>query len=253
MTAAKSFSEYLVDQGAITADQLIDTLIGQANTQPTTLELVKKNGLLNSAQILRTIAHQMKSVDPIDFSTACRQLGYWSPSLSDALGSQESRLRAPIADLLLKSGFISNEKLVHFLDMYLSDFAESPTAVSVAPVSREPEPDPTAADSGSSSSSLEHFRDYFSPNAHATLAHLASLWNQNDPSSVTVLIDQLHGLVGAARFAKLTALEDLFKEAESSVRGASDLPSPISDGLMNALREDLCSIVERAWTLKEKL
>lgn len=240
---SKSFSEFLVEQGAITAEQLVDLLINQAQNQPTTLELVRKRGLLSPSQILWAIAHQMKSPEPCDFTTACRQLGYWTSEMTEALSSEQARVRVPLADLLLKSESITNDKLVHFLDLYLSD-VQAPVAVSPAVA-------PTPVTAPRESGDDNHFHELYSPSTQSELISCANSWKGDDQSS-KVLLERIHSLVGAARFSKLGDLESIFKEAEASVKGAADLPQPITDGLLQALRDDLLQLIDRAWSARER-
>jgi hypothetical protein len=234
----KTFTEFLVDQGLLTHEQMVEVLIRQTSEMPTVAEIVRESGLLSAQQIFNVFMHQMKSPAVCDFSSACHELGLWTDEVAKALAEAQARLRLPIIEILVESKIVDKSKIVSLLDHYLSEATTTTTTTTKAPV--EPSAD------------VSNFHEYYTQEIQTQVLSMAHLWKHDDEAGTAALVDKLHGLVGAARFSKLPEFEHLFKEAESSVRGARDLPA-IGEGLMAALRDDVVFNLEKAWTMRTSL
>ncbi len=242
MNQSKPFSEYLVEQGLVTADDLVEILISQTRQLPTPAELVRQHKLLSAKQLLAVFSHQMKT--SVDFSTACRELGLWTPEFQKLLQSENERLRIPIVQILQSSGKVSTEDLVSALDSFLSEAAtkpnfDAPQASADAPLESDGD------------SSNDHFKEYYSDTLQARMIALANEWDQSNSQATDVLVDGLHGLVGAARFSKLSEIEDLFKTAETNIRALADCATPLPQVAIETFRKELVQSLEKAWSLRD--
>lgn len=262
MKTRKTFSEYLVEQGHISADQLAGVLVQQIKSMPTVCEVVYNQKLLSSEQTLQALNHQMKT--GCEFIKACEALGFWSQDMASQVAQALSSHRVPVAQLLQKEKLVTLDVLVGALDNYLSENAEAPAIVAIAEKAVVAEAamveshlEVQVASLGEVTDSVgadsNHFFDFYTQSAQSVMVTLTRDWNQSDMDVTSALIDRVHGLAGAARFAKLDELEAIFKEAEQLVRGAGDMPPGLGEGLMVALRNDLLALLEKAWRMRVAL
>lgn len=248
----KTFTEFLVDQAVVSHDQMVEILIRQTGEMPTVAELVRENKLLSAEQIFEVFMHQMKAPGVCDFSSACHELGLWTAEVAKGIAEAQSRLRLPIVEILVESKLVEKPKLVSLLDQYLSENVTSAIQAPVpAVVVSQPAPEMIEVEPALSSD-VSNFHDYYTQELQTQVLSMAHLWKHDDEAGTAALVDRLHGLVSAARFSKLSQFEHLFKEAESSVRGAKDLPA-IGEGLMSALRDDVVFNLEKAWAMRASL
>lgn len=248
MSNSKMFSEFLVEQNLVSADDLVSILINQTKAMPTLAEIARDQTLLTAEQILSVFTRQMQSGG--DFSKACQDLNLWSPEMAKAFSAENDRLRIPVVQILQSTGKVSTEKLVLALDTYLSESARpsvvaaSPTP-SVTPISASLSPPAVE-----SNESMDHFREFYTQDIQAKMITLARGWDQSELDITNALIDRVHGIVGAARFAKLGEIEELFKNTESNIRALADCATPLPMQSIEAFRVELCQAFEKGWELR---
>lgn len=258
MSQSKTFSEFLVEQGLITADDLVSILIDQAKQLPTPAELAREHKLLDAKQMLSVFAYQMQT--SVEFVKACRDLGLWNENFAHVFSAENSRLRVPVVQLLQKSGKLQTEALVSALDSYLSENSRpneshrEPPRAAAAVESLKQVPafeDSTMNSEIYADSALGHFREYYTQTIQEKMVSLAKEWDQSNSVATDALLDRVHGIVGAARFAKLSEIEDLFKNAESNVRALADCATPLPQAAIDAFRMELVVAFEKGWSLRE--
>ena len=265
MSSTKTFSEFLVEQNLVSAEDLVALLIEQAKTLPLPAEVAREQKLLSAAQILSVFTQQMKTGS--DFAKACQDLKLWTPALAAALSAENDRLRIPVVQLLQTTGKVTTEKLVLALDTYLSETARPSVSISAvasvdtiiaaamptveeAPVAVVAEAAASAHAESSGDSPMDHFREFYTEAMQAKMISLAKEWDQSELDITTALIDRVHGIVGAARFAKLANIEDMFRNAESNIRALADCATPLPFPAIEAFRLELCQAFEQGWALR---
>jgi hypothetical protein len=207
----KTFSEYLIEQGAVSAEDLLEVVLSQLKALPSICEIVAEKKLLPAGDIVAILAVQSR--DRSDFVSACKAAGRWSDQIANQVWSELDNKRVPLVELLTREKRIDPDKLNRLLDSYFGEAVARPPAAKPAPIA------------------VQEFADQFNEAAKRTLSEGLAR-PEGDPERESAK-ETLHRLAGAARFAKLGELEREFE-------ALATIPS---DGLLAA--------VEALWKRRE--
>ena len=120
----KTFYNFLVDEGAVSGDDLVKAFIHQAKSNKSLPRLIKDNNLLTDREILDIYAHQASN--EASFEKSCRELGFWSSELEQKLEAIIVNEVPSIFRILHDDGLITLEELTIKLDEYISNVIDDP-------------------------------------------------------------------------------------------------------------------------------
>lgn len=247
MNQSKTFSEFLTEQNLVSPEDLVSLLIAQSKAMPTAAEIMHSKKLLSPAQLLTIFALQTKTGQ--DFVSTCKSSGFWSAEVAAEFASEMNSARVPIVQLLQSSGKVTTEKLVLALDSYLSQNAKYEAAPEVPNVASPVKP---LAEAREENSHVDHLHEFYTAALQEKIIALAKTWDQSEFEVTTALLTHVHGLVGAARFAKQPALEEIFANAESNIRALSDCATALPSASIQSFRAELVQAFENAWTMRDQ-
>ena len=114
---AKLFGEYLVERNLATVEQLLDALIEQLRSVPSTAEVIYELNLMKKVDLLSIFAHQQYTGS--DFRSSAQSLGLWGNQLAEKVTAHLQNLRRPLGEILVGRGHISLDSLTAALDSYV--------------------------------------------------------------------------------------------------------------------------------------
>jgi len=114
--------EYLVQEGAITSDQLVRALEYQRNTTRNLSLMALTEGILTRDEMQRALARQIESGE--SFEEALRGIGFFSPERLSELYEMRKEFRIPLGEILRRQGALDERKLRHWIEKFERLFDE---------------------------------------------------------------------------------------------------------------------------------
>lgn len=114
---AKLFGEYLIERQIVTVDHVLDALMEQLRSVPSTGEIIYELDLLLKPDLLRILAHQQYTGS--DFRSSALALNLWGEQLAEKVSAHLQSLRRPLGEILVERGHLSLETLTTTLDAYV--------------------------------------------------------------------------------------------------------------------------------------
>lgn len=219
----KLFGEYLIEKGLIDAESLVDALIEQVRSLPTTVEIVRAQKLMSAANIVK--AFKIESETGGSFVAAAKALGAWTPEVETVVNREVKLRRMPLGQILVRRGILSVEKMAAALDDFLGDLPvdarKSGRGPATAPVvhltSVQKETPLTEAVRGEfTESRLSRFAAFFD----------GMVTSQPVASDLRATADELHLLRGTSRLVGAPRLERLVVLLEDSANFLAKHPKP---------------------------
>jgi hypothetical protein len=204
-----AFAQFLVKQGIISADVVIEAVEEELKSIPTVFELVRRSGFVPAERMLDALVVQTSK--HCDFETACRELGLWTEGVNQAVKAELDRIRIPLVQRMVEKKRITLDQVNAALDAYLSEGAEPPP-VRVDPSLSEP---------------IRAFGEQFTSSVRDFIKLRSA--KMDDDANRRELAAVLHRLASTARFAGLRRCESFLGALESvAKRGAvSEIASGI--------------------------
>ena len=119
-----NFCSFLIKEGTLKEDDLVQAFIIQAGECPSLPKLIKDNNLLNDDQIIEVYRHQTEH--KVSFEASCRELKFWDSDLELKLESIIVSSVPSIYKILIHREFVSSDDVVIKLDEYISNVIENP-------------------------------------------------------------------------------------------------------------------------------
>lgn len=224
----KLFGEYLIDKGLIDADALVDALIEQLRSLPTTVEVVRAQKLIGAEDIVK--AFKIESETGQSFVAAARSLGIWTSAVESVVSREIKLRRMPLGQILVRRGVLSVEKMAAALDDYLGDLPPDARKTGRAPAtapavhlnSVQTETPLTEAVRGEfTDSRLSRFAEFFD-------GLVVSVPTSSDLQAVA---NELHLLRGTSRLVGAPRLERLVVLLEDSANFLAKFQKPEVESL----------------------
>lgn len=212
----KLFGEFLVEKNILSEEQLLELLMQQLRDLPTVGEVVFREKLLSTRDILRTMAHQTRQ--GIEFRTAARELGLWNDSIEKQVAEFSARKRMYLGQLVVNCGRATLPQMEALLDEYLVSVQQERKAQEAPPNPAKAKPvevsPPTATSAVSDQGEPTFFGSFVDAGKLKEVeAAVSALRSEQDPKRRIELLDTLSHLFiefrGAARFAELVDIEKL--------------------------------------------
>lgn len=223
-----TFGEYLIQKSVVSEADLSEAWLEQLRSTPTIAEIVLSRKLLPVAQWLQVVAFQTTS--HIEFASACKQVGLWTPEIEKVVFEEIRRARKSYLSSLLGRGTLKSETVNQYFDSYL---LESATA---------DQPEKTSQQQPSEAVLV--FIEQFNEVARDLL--LSCVEDSGaDPLFKKAAVETAHRLYGAAQFANLARMKELFRILENKL-GGSTTPDAVE-------KKVLFDGVQAGWLLREHL
>ncbi|MCB9230008.1 MAG: hypothetical protein H6618_10405 [Deltaproteobacteria bacterium] len=151
----KLFSEFLLEKGLVSLDDLLSSIMIQLKESKTVLDVVYQNDLLSKEEIFKHIKIQHK--ESCDFRAALKKSGALTERLDQEIKNKVFSSKKMLGDILVEKGVIDYKVLSEHLDLFLSEQTqESDTETDSAMETDHPEePLDLSADASESESSKE--------------------------------------------------------------------------------------------------
>ncbi|SMF29378.1 hypothetical protein [Pseudobacteriovorax antillogorgiicola] len=130
---SQSFCKFLVHDGCISADDLVNAFIKQAQANPSLPTLLFENRILSEDEMLQVYAHQAQN--EVSFEQSCRDLKIWSKAIDQKLEAVIIKEVPSIFRILVDEDLISLEDLTVKMDEYISNVIEDPEAYGLSAAS----------------------------------------------------------------------------------------------------------------------
>ena len=117
--AAKFLGQFLLEQGLIDRDQLLDALEFQRQSNPILGELAQARGMLDAAQA-QAINDQQRREDK-RFGDIAQALGLLDAAQVDELLAQQKAQRKLFGEILVEHGMLSRDQVEHALQAQLAE------------------------------------------------------------------------------------------------------------------------------------
>lgn len=248
MNSAKTFAEYLIEQNVINETTLVDTLIEQQRDQPSVLEIVREQNLLDPKQLVQILS--LQSRQGIDFQSACVHLNLWNDSLATALIQESQRRHRPLGEILIANKVMDLKALTAVLDAFLVECRVEESTEVASGI-------PTAA-VGAFSMNAD-FCDQFNSAAYRKLQHsveLASGQPFDREEFIMIGLQALnvaHRLVGAAQFAKLSDVQEYLTAFETTLQELTRDPGGTTGEMATHWALTVGAKLEQMWRDRNKL
>jgi len=116
------FGKHLIDRGLITEIQLVEALDNQRRLTPNIGLVAREAGKLTVHQVLEVLNRQERSGGR--FLEAAVELGFLRPGDVDTLLRRQRAQRPRLGKLLVQMSYLTDQALMHELDLYLADATE---------------------------------------------------------------------------------------------------------------------------------
>lgn len=114
----KSFFDYLLEKGVLTADAFVKATLEQAKSSPTLAQISYDGKIFSADEIIKIFRVQRNS--NLDFIGAARHLGLLHPEKRKLLNTVVQSYQVPLSSILIKRNYIDIKALVSALDEFLS-------------------------------------------------------------------------------------------------------------------------------------
>src|SRR3989338_6831386 len=105
MRNVKLFGEYLIEKGIIDEGTLVDALVEQIRSLPSTAEVVWTQKLLKPADVLNVF--KCETQNGASFVDAARSLDCWNDALDASVKAHLKKVRVPLGQILVSRGALS--------------------------------------------------------------------------------------------------------------------------------------------------
>ncbi len=139
--------QYLIEQKLVKTEQVVEALVEQLRSLPSSLEIVFDLNLLSKEAIFDVLAEQQ--ISGTDFQCSAKKLGFWSEDIRDRIHLELVKRRLPLVQILVQRGYLSLQNLSPALNDYVERAGQvspsaqgkvvvetSPLAIQVTPVGR---------------------------------------------------------------------------------------------------------------------
>lgn len=231
----KSFGQFLVEKGAINEDQLLETLLEQAQKNASFVEIAWKEKILASRPLLECLEAQAHGRQ--DFITASKQVGVWTEDLEKKLWSILEQNQTPFTQLLVEKQLITMEQINQFLDSYIVECTQETTVAAASPLPSSDLPKSTESDF---SEAVREFLVQFKEDSCTQIeACINQLPEQKDLDPTRELI---HRLAGTAKLAKLKEMQKIFQIMEVVFYKIKSLEAPLANEQLSSLTTSLVTL-----------
>ena len=145
-----SFLEYVIEKKLVPSDQLVEALIDQIRSIPSTAELIFDQKILTAKSILEILLHQQR--ENSDFRGSAQALALWSIETETRVKIELQKIRRPLGEILVEKGFLDLKALTSALDSYI-EISNRDTSIS-SPAAKSAE-------------NPENIQQILSPNLHS--------------------------------------------------------------------------------------
>lgn len=114
---AKLYGEFLIEKKLATDEQVLDALLEQLRSVPSTAEIIYELNLLKKSDLLRILTHQQHTGS--DFHSSAKSLGLWNKQISQSVMTRLQELRRPLGEILVGRGHLTLAGLTAALDGYI--------------------------------------------------------------------------------------------------------------------------------------
>lgn len=123
------FGEYLVQTGAVTAEQLSEAISRQRESNDLLGYLAIEHGMLSEGQLQSLLAEQVDRQEKLGVLAV--ENGLISAGQLDELLSLQARNHLYLGDALVRAGFLDREELLHYLDSFKHEIDHITDEISV--------------------------------------------------------------------------------------------------------------------------
>lgn len=109
--------QYLMEQKLVKAEQIVEALVEQVRSLPSSVEVVFELKLLTHEALFNILAEQQ--ISGTDFQKSANKLGFWSDELRDRIHLELSNRRRPLVQILVQLGYLSLQNLPPVLNGYV--------------------------------------------------------------------------------------------------------------------------------------
>ncbi len=250
----KLFGQFLIEEGLISKDKLVDAMVAQAETWPSLPLAVYELKLYTVDQQLDIFAYQATHFK--EYRAACVEMGIWNEARNEHALTRFflSRMR-PLGDMLLEKGYLTVDQLTKALARYVeqTDGASSAPAAAAASAPKTEAAARTKSPQSSNRSGLEpSFADrrlfylycrHFNEKRYRCFEASS---RELDEKAAASLRDELPPLRHAAAFIGANASAGLFERLEAAL---GHWPAPPPPELRAAVEEGFRIL----WRLREEI
>lgn len=115
----KSFFDYLLEKGVLTADDFVKATLEQAKSSPTLAQVAYDGKIFSADEIVKIFRVQRNS--NLDFMGAARHLGLLQPEKRKLLNDAIQAHQISLSRILIKRNYIDIKSLVSALDEFLTE------------------------------------------------------------------------------------------------------------------------------------
>lgn len=273
--SARFFGEYLVQKGVIKSEALVSALIEQMARLPLVSQIVFDNKWISADKLMKIFHLQQER--GMDFTMACRELGFWDEKLSLAVDEYLNKERVPVGQILVQRGEIDIKTLTKSLDDFLAQAevheVSKPTtpvkaeAVAMAHEIQDLEPE----DLVDAIMEEETPEDTFQP---GIIAELEDMFDERkrravkvalgfikdkkppDAAMMTKLMQDslkiISTILGLVKLFGINSLQEIFQEMERVLQIRMNAAA-FSKEDMQHVAEVLSAAMEESWVLRESL
>ncbi len=248
---AKFFGEYLVEKDLLSESDLIEALVEQSKTVPSTLEVVYSGDIFNHQQILSALKNQAESGG--EFVTSCRTLDLWTEDVEKKVSREISKKRPPLGKVLLKNNKIEIKQLISALDEFLADRMDESMAeasastaeAAVVPESTAPEVEidlsgvgeakPTAEVGDGAVSDAEEYMAVFTDELYYELeGNIFSIEPMKEMflTEMESIQNNFQALYGGAKFAGVNSSEELVERIITAMTKIQEIGKDVDEPIV---------------------
>lgn len=111
------FGQFLIQNGAANAQQILAALDAQRRAAPYIGQIAVRTGMLDITRVLDVLDHQART--RLHFAEQARALGYLTEEQSLELRRKQKDEFVPIGEILVEHGVLTHKKLITFLRDFL--------------------------------------------------------------------------------------------------------------------------------------
>lgn len=113
----KPFGQYLLENGVVDLQSLLEALIEQQEHTPTPASIVFKHKLLPADKLFAVL--NLQNERSIGFRDSCRALGLWTDDIESRVMSAVNQARRPLGQILVMRGKATFQDITKALDQYV--------------------------------------------------------------------------------------------------------------------------------------
>ncbi len=219
----KLFGEYLIEKNIVTEEQVLEALIDQMRNLPSLCEIAYDHALMKKADILKSVAVQMKL--GLDFKRACQSEKLWNETIEAEVNKVLRTKKRPLGEILLQKNIISAEELTRALDEFLSQNMVQ--------------------------SQVKVHADYHNLEREINLLDSTGEKADENRTKLNFIFHILHQMRGVARFKSADGLEKICAEFEKLVEDEMKNKTPGNSIFCNKAKEFLYRCSEAAFQLEK--